>query len=133
MAFGDAIYSILNGDATVTAITSSRIYPLRIPQGAALPAITYFIVSGDPFNTRDGAVTDNFDSFQVSCFTDANTTDAYKTLQSLYDAVLGALERYSGTAASTVIHTITYLGHTDLYEEDAGVYHRAIDFRIWLK
>ena len=128
MAFGDAIYSILSNDSTLTAITSTRIYPLRIPQGASLPAVTYFVVSGGPMQTKDGAVSDNFDSFQVSCF-----ATSYSTIQSIYSAVKSALERYSGTAASTTIHTITYMGHVDLYEEDAGVYHRAIDFRIWLK
>ena len=128
MAFGDAIYSILSNDSTVTDITSTRIYPMRIPQGASLPAITYFIVSGGPINTKDGAATDHQDTFQVSCF-----TTSYDTIQDLYSAVKAALERYSGTVASTEVHTITYTGHVDLYEEDAEVYHRAIDFRIWLK
>ena len=131
--FGDAIYSILSNDATVSGYVSTRIYPLRIPQAASLPAITYFIVSDSPFNTKDGAVTDNYYRFQVSIFVDARASGAYDTIEDIDAAVRSALERYSGTVASTEVHTIEYLSMADLFEEDAQVFHRAVDFRVWIK
>lgn len=41
------IYSLLTGATLITAITSTRIFPMVVPQGvAAFPALTYSRVSG---------------------------------------------------------------------------------------
>lgn len=48
------ILTALLADSAVTAIVGARIYPMRIPQGADLPAIVYQKISSVPVNSLDG-------------------------------------------------------------------------------
>jgi hypothetical protein len=51
MTFGEGIYSFMSA----TLSTGNRIYPLTLPQGVTLPAVTYQVVSETPLNTHSTA------------------------------------------------------------------------------
>jgi hypothetical protein len=48
------IYEALSSSADVTAIASSRIYPVRLPRAAVLPAVVYQIPTISPINSLSG-------------------------------------------------------------------------------
>lgn len=123
-SIADVIYTILYADATVKGIVSTRIFPGRAQQTATLPFIVYNTISTNPTNTKDGASTLDFITVQVSCFDD-NKTDT----DTLADAVRSALDRYDATVSGEVVRFV-FDDRTDIYEEDAGVYHVALDFEI---
>lgn len=122
----EAIYAKLNGDVNISALVSTRIYPLKMPDKTPMPAITYFRVSGPRVEHFQGSSTLAHPLYQI---------DAWgKTLReviNLSSKIRNALQGYAGTIASVRIQGILFENDTDLYEEDTETYHRAMDFRIW--
>jgi hypothetical protein len=80
------IYSAISGSSDVTAIAGNRVYPVRLPRTAVLPAVVYFIPSTDSVNslTGDSGVDNN--SIQISCW-----AKDYKTAHLLANAVRASL------------------------------------------
>lgn len=98
-----AIYSILTNDATVAALTSTRVRPAQLLQDETMPAIRYERVSATrthAMNSDPGLVAARF---QVD-----NFAASYSGARALANATRGALSRYRGTAASVTIQA-TYL------------------------
>lgn len=58
----------LKSMAGVTALVGTRIYPMKVPQGAVLPFITYRRISRTPVNWVRGTSTTNFLRIQVNCW-----------------------------------------------------------------
>ena len=112
-----AIRTVLAGDTDVAAVVSTRIYPVLIPQGAALPAITYQLLSSEPFAAHDGHTGHTKDRFQINCY-----STSYATAKDLAEKVRLALSGYSGTSESVVISEIHHQGTTDTFTapRDAG-------------
>lgn len=106
------LYSALSGDAGVTALTSLRIYPNRVPLGTVYPAIGYSMISSAKIasgNCQQSRIQiDMFDSTYSGC-------------KAVRDAVL------------TVINGRTdwyYVQGPDLYEDDTQLHHQNIDVII---
>jgi len=124
------VYNILSNNSALTALVSSRINPIRIPQESAFPAIAYNLVSviASPTNTSHSRT--DFARVQVSSF---GTTFADAT--AVASAVRTALEAVSlpGTFNSVYCQTIEFDGEVHLAEDEAGfagIYHVAQDFII---
>jgi hypothetical protein len=124
------VYNILSNNSALTALVSSRINPIRIPQESAFPAIAYNLVSviASPTNTSHSRT--DFARVQVSSF---GTTFADAT--AVASAVRTALEAVSlpGTFNSTYCQAIEFDGEVHLAEDEAGfagIYHVAQDFII---
>jgi hypothetical protein len=124
------VYNILSNNSALTALVSSRINPIRIPQESAFPAIAYNLVSviASPTNTSHSRT--DFARVQVSSF---GTTFASAT--AVAAAVRTALEAVSlpGTFNGAKCQAIEFDGEVHLAEDEAGfagVYHVAQDFII---
>ena len=92
------IYTLVGGAAGVQALIGNpaRLYPMRAPQGAALPRVVYTIVSEVPINSIGDANTGMTRArVQFDCYARL-AADAV----TLADAVTTALQ--SGTAAFAV-------------------------------
>lgn len=118
MGMGEAIYDLLDGVTT-------RTYPNKAPQGTVLPFLVYTVVLTSPNDTKDGVSDLDVIRIQVSVF-----SNTYANAQTLAGSVRTALDRYSGTIQSVVIDSINFEGETDLYDEEAQVHHKALDFSI---
>ena len=57
----------LKATAAVTALVSTRIYPMLRPQGTALPAIVYGVTSNTPTNTAGGSSTTREMRITIDC------------------------------------------------------------------
>lgn len=87
MTTADAIYSKLSADTAVAAIVSTRIYPVRAPQGVPAPYVIFQQVASDPADTHREASGAIHRMFQFACF-----ATTYEGAIALRDAVTAALD-----------------------------------------
>lgn len=124
------VYNILSNNSALTALVSSRINPIRIPQESAFPAIAYNLVSviASPTNTSHSRT--DFARVQVSSF---GTT--FASVMEVAEQVRAALEAptYPNIFNDYYCQSIEFDGEVHLAEDEAGfagVYHVAQDFII---
>jgi hypothetical protein len=121
---GTIIRGILLGNAGFTGLAGSSVYPLRVPQGKPLPAVTYQRISTSPTDCKESvSALDNL-RVQLTVF-----SEQYEELEGISHAVRAALDGYTGTVLQTNV-TGKFLNETDLFDNNAEIYHRAIDFNF---
>lgn len=125
------LVSLLTGEATISAIVSSRVYINRAPQKATLPYIIITQMAADNHITLNGS-SNNFRTltFDIDC--KAKTSLEAATLS---DAVRVFIDDYSGTAGTYTIGAVLMNGEADDYEapadaSDVGVYVVTLDVDI---
>jgi hypothetical protein len=121
---GDLLYAALSGDATVTGLVGTRIYPNKIPQGPramTFTAIVYQVVSDLPQNALTGDASNRLRNarVQVDCY-----AKKYDTAQAIADAV------------DTVVTKDTTLNgwreiSRDFYEDEAELHRVSMDVLLW--
>lgn len=106
------LYAALTGNAGVTALVSTRIYPNRVPLGTVYPAIGYSMITSGLIgsnNCQESRIQiDFFDSTYSGC-------------KAVRDAVL------------TVINSLPNYGYiqgADIYEDDTKIHHQSVDVII---
>ena len=87
MSIETDLYAALAADPTVAGLVSTRIYPSLAPENAALPFITYALVSGVRSRTIAGVGDGVSKRIQI----DANAA-TYSGAKALAAAVISALE-----------------------------------------
>ncbi len=112
---------------TLAALVDNRCYPIKLPERAEFPAITYFQVSGNENNTHDGYDSTFEARWQISCW---GTT--YGSAKVLANAVKLALRTFSGSLIQTAKKS-TMANETDFYEPDVKLYHVPVDFFFLIK
>lgn len=125
----NAIYNILSNNSALTAVVSTRINPLRLPQETSFPAITYQTISVVPHPSKSGPSKSDFARVQINSF---GTT--YQSAVQVADLVRTALQVATpGVFNSVSVQTIYYDGEAHLSEDYAGfagIYHIASDYII---
>jgi len=87
-----ALWYHVTNTAAVQALISSRMYPAGdVPQGTALPYVTYFRVEQEHHRHYGGGSGFNRAVFSIDCY--AATA---KEADAVYDAVKDALDNYTG-------------------------------------
>lgn len=126
-----ALFDLLRLNTTVSALTSTRVYPQTIPQNTTYPAIRYNQISG----IRDHTLTDTVEMvharFQIDCY-----GTSYSNARTLADAVRSALDNYYGGVGSVAIQCIHLIDEGDSFDEVVGVdqlkrYGKTQDYTIW--
>jgi hypothetical protein len=112
----EALFESLKG------LAGNRCYPVKLPERAEFPAITYFEVSGRENNTHDGYDKTSVNRWQVSCW-----AKTYKEAKELADSVKQQLRAFSGSLIHVVRKSILE-NEMDLYESDTGIYHIPVEF-----
>lgn len=122
------INTLLLTNAEVTALVADRVYPVRMPEGAQMPALVYTSISSVPVVGISGQNKLTKKRLQVDCY-----GSTYPDVKHLEQAVNNALINYQGTpdANSTSIESIQQLLSIDLYEDDAKLYRVNLDFEVW--
>lgn len=115
------VYTLLSGDAGVTAITTG-IYPVLIPQSADYPAIAYQRTSSD----RDVNFDEVEDWVRTSAQIDSYAT-SYSDTAGLADAVKAALNNYKGG----VIQLIKLDSELDIFEDSTSLFRVSQRYTIW--
>lgn len=125
---GKAVYAKLSGNAGVTAICSTRIFPEIATQEAAYPFVTYTVDTTRPTDTKDGV--SPLDVVTVSIMSFANTN---AQAQDLAEAVRTALDRQSGTMGGVNVQSIRFASQQSAqmdFDKHVFVVEQSFDFRI---
>lgn len=86
-----AIYAQLMSDTDVTALISTRLYPLTIPQDVALPAAAYQRVSGARWETHTAPAKFANARIQFTC-----QATSYATAKAVKEEIRKSLEGWEG-------------------------------------
>lgn len=125
------LVSLLSSEATITAISGTRVYVQRAPQNAAFPHIIITQMSSDENGTLDGGSGQlRFLDFDIDCKAKSSVT-----AESLGNAVRTYIDDYSGTAGSSTIGAVIVNDESDDYEppqdgSDVGVFVVTLDVTI---
>ncbi len=134
MTIGAALRAHLLADASIAALVVARIYPLRLPQKALMPAIVLTRISGLRFGHLRGAGSLARPRYQVDSW--AQTHDGATTLGSLcrqrLDGFTGTWtdDESPATAVQVAVHFETEM---DLFEADinGGVCRHSADYFLF--
>lgn len=96
MSLETKLYTLLSGTAGVTALCSTRIYPLVAPQEAALPLVVYTrISSGREYSLSGYSGFENL-RMQIDCY-----GETYSDTKALSEAVVAAIRASTTFAMSS--------------------------------
>lgn len=126
MTIEAGLYAHLVGHAGVAQIAGTRVYPLLIPQNAAMPALAYRRVStvSDEAHGSDPGL--EAARFQLDAL--ART---YRDAIALRDAVRLALKGFKGLLGTVPVQAVLWLSSWDDYDEDLELFRQTMDIRIW--
>ena len=121
-----AIFTRLSGYAGLTALTSTRIYPVILPQGPTYPAVTYQRIDGP----REHALASDMGLAHPRIQVDS-WGKTYASAKSVATQVRGALQRWADTGADPVVLDSLLESDEDGYEPETGVFRVRQDWIIW--
>jgi hypothetical protein len=120
---GKVIYDLLSNDATISAACSTRIYPIVAPQEAADPCVVYSLNSIEYNETKDGASQLDTEDWRVTTF-----SKTFAECESLKDATIAALNRYSGTNNGVRVNNVVVRRVDSYYDNIDRIYAFNIEF-----
>ncbi len=116
------IFSRLTGYSGVSALVSSRVYPLVIPQKPTLPAIAYQQVS----DGVDVGTTDIHPQwYQFGCF-----ASTYAGASALADQVEAAFDEWVEASGGVTVKTAYRISRNDDYDVATDSIRVIVDFRF---
>lgn len=124
----NAVYNILINDIDLSDAVGGRISPLRLPQGVALPAISYYQVSLVPYNTQSGYSKSDFARIQINIF-----SVGLASCLEVASKTREAMQIEPGVFNGIVVHQIKFDNEVLLSDDSAGeegIYHIAQDYII---
>jgi len=126
----EGIKTLLDAEATLTAICSTDIYPNKAPQSAAFPQIVFTQLTSDEYNTLDGGG----DVRSIDVDFDCRATRSV-TATSLSAALLAYIRDFTGAAGAETIRAVTVQGEGSDYiaptdGSDKGVFIKTLDVQI---
>ena len=120
------IHYALSDDADVSTLVSSRVYPMKLPQGWTLPAITYQRISGERAHCLGGPSGRARPRFQIDCW-----AEDYDGAKDLADKVRLCLDGFKGNInTESDVGGIILEGDRDIWEEEINIYRVTMDFII---
>lgn len=126
MTLDEAIRAHLTADAAVAALVSTRIYPVSLAQGTALPAIMYRRVTVWPEHDRSSRRADIARTrYQVECY--GATFDSARAVATAVKDALATLTLASDPAIS---HALVQSEFDD-FEPEPGRWRAIVDVYVY--
>lgn len=124
----DITYALLSGAGPVTSIVDVRIFPVVVPQGVAMPAIAYELISAPLLGVATAYAPTQLTRSRVQIDL---VGPEYPVLRALRTAVVGAMRWQRGVIAGTTVHSIVPDSEGPVtFDEQLQLYHRPLDFLI---
>ncbi len=108
MTIESALYDRLAAAAGLTALVSTRIYPLQAPQGETAPYVVWQRIGGRRIGHLAGASGVALATFQVACY-----ATTFLAARAVADQVRYALNGFNGTQTGQVVRVISIVTDRD--------------------
>ena len=105
---------------------SNRVYPMRLPQGVTLPAMTYQLVSDAHDYTQTGQSALGDPRYQINCW-----GSTYGDAKSLAEALIAQISGYKGSMGSATVYTAFMEDNRDNVDPVTGRYWVSVDVKIF--
>lgn len=139
MNISGILYTILAADATVTGIVGLdssgvgyKIYPVTIPQKAALPQVRITEIAVEPFDTKTEASPLDAIRVQMDCY-----AASMLTAQQLDEAVRDAIDRYRGSVtvagtggATYFVDGVRFENRNQTMETEKDIFRVSSDYQV---
>jgi len=114
------IFDLLSASSAITVITSTRIFPVALPQGvAAFPTLVYSRLSGHREYSLEGFTGWENPGIRIMCL-----SRTYTGAKELAAAVHAIMQTASGFIA-------TLQDENDDYDWESNLYQDALDYSVW--
>jgi hypothetical protein len=119
--FESSLRTYLIAQPAISALIGTRFYPMYLPQGGTLPAITYQAITGSEGNTYEGAsgLAQARIQFDLWATTKAQTLALAKALR---DALATVTAGWMGAER---------INDMDAPEPEVSIWHRIVEYRFW--
>jgi len=125
----ESLYARLSTYAPLTALVSTRIYPMSLPQTPTLPAITYYRINA-PTEHIMGETASSIEraGYRIQCW-----GTSYTSARAVAAEVIGALDAFAGYlgGAGGVRCWGTRTNSLDLDDPETSWRRRILDFELW--
>lgn len=128
MSFYQDLYTYLQTQAGLTALVSTRMYPVRMPQSPTLPALVIQKVARAREYSQSGDSNLANPTYQIRCW-----AETHEDAVALQVQVEGALSAFSGTMGSETVYSAFIENVIDDFEEETGLYSQIVDVDFWHK
>lgn len=119
MSISELVYAALSNDAGVSALVSTRVYPVILPQRPTLPAISYQRISN---SVKDGTSDIRQSRWQVDGW-----AQTYAGITALSAAIKTAMDAYHDTDQSPMIKWTDIVNELDDYDPETDLYRVSLD------
>jgi hypothetical protein len=120
------LHALITADSRFAKLASDRLYPLLLPEAAALPSATYQLISSVPEYTNDGPTRMVKARVQIDVW-----SDSYATCKTLTDALRVLLDGFTGTLPNGVaVSNIIRDNSSDYIEPVSRLYRVQTDWLV---
>jgi hypothetical protein len=102
----------------VGGMANGNIFPYRLPEGTAFPAVDFVYFEGSPIQSQ----TSYFRNPRLRFGIWAQTFDDMLTI---FHSLLDLLDHHTGTFSAL------FEGAQDIPDPETGLFHRIVDFYLW--
>lgn len=122
----EALFTRLSTFAGITALLSTRIFPLRAPDQLVVPFIVYQKITGNREQSHTGSSNLANPRFQVSCW-----GSTYASAKAVSRQVVLALDAFKGVVSGVDIQFSDIESEVDTFDEDTKLYRVLLDVIFW--
>lgn len=124
MNVSEIVRARLTADLGVSALVSTRVKPVLVPDDVDLPAVAYLVQVDTPINGSAA-----LQRCTVTCYCLAH---AQADADSLADAVDAALNGYVAENSGTRLSELVRFSHDVLRDEELKVWGRTLVYAAWI-
>lgn len=125
----EGLVNLMKNDAGLSAVISGRVYPLALPDNCVFPAITFSLVDSPKTRSHSSKVNLSRPRYQFDCW-----AKSYGEIEQMNLALNNLFEGFTGMVGQSHKSGGSFnVLEADAYEADTGLFHRIVDFQVWIK
>lgn len=129
-----AVYALLTSGSP--SLVGGRVFSHPLPDAWGSPAISYFLVDEVASGELGGVAQNHFRArFQIDIWArrqdhESSGDSATDRVRDLARSVRNLLDGASGSFGGVVIGSMRYVSSNDIFNDDAGIVRRSLDFMV---